>query len=191
MESQMAQFAARMWLETDAAFGVREVPLVLPKRRYAVVNAVPASATLTRPALRTAPVVTHARPVAAVRPAAPPANTKETTALGHSVDIPRSVKIPPLPDGRIDALEPISDAEKPRLLAELEQQAIAALSRYLSAVATTVVFGEGDPAAALMFVGEGPGAEEDKTGKPFVGRSGKLLDKMISAMGLSRREVYI
>ncbi|MGD9693331.1 MAG: uracil-DNA glycosylase [Phycisphaerales bacterium] len=53
------------------------------------------------------------------------------------------------------------------------------------------VFGEGDPAARLMFVGEAPGAEEDKTGRPFVGRAGQLLDKMISAMGLRREDVYI
>jgi uracil-DNA glycosylase family 4 len=56
---------------------------------------------------------------------------------------------------------------------------------------TKIVFGEGNPSARLMFVGEAPGAEEDRIGRPFVGRSGQLLDKMISAMGLSRDEVYI
>ncbi len=54
-----------------------------------------------------------------------------------------------------------------------------------------IVFGEGDPCARLMFVGEAPGAEEDRVGRPFVGRSGQLLDKMINAMGLSRERVYI
>jgi DNA polymerase len=54
-----------------------------------------------------------------------------------------------------------------------------------------IVFGEGDPCARLMFVGEAPGAEEDRVGRPFVGRSGQLLDKMITAMGLSREQVYI
>ena len=54
-----------------------------------------------------------------------------------------------------------------------------------------IVFGEGDPNARLMFVGEGPGADEDKTGKPFVGKAGKLLTKMIRAMGLDRSNVYI
>ena len=53
------------------------------------------------------------------------------------------------------------------------------------------MFGEGDPCARLMFVGEAPGAEEDRTGRPFVGRSGELLGKMIGAMGLSREKVYI
>lgn len=56
---------------------------------------------------------------------------------------------------------------------------------------TNVVFGEGDPDARLMFVGEAPGAEEDATGRPFVGRSGQLLTKMITAMGVRREDVYI
>lgn len=56
---------------------------------------------------------------------------------------------------------------------------------------TNVVFGEGDPQARLMFVGEAPGETEDQTGRPFVGRAGQLLDKMIVAMGLSRESVYI
>lgn len=55
----------------------------------------------------------------------------------------------------------------------------------------TIVFGEGNPQASLMFVGEGPGAEEDATGRPFVGRAGQLLDKIIAAIGLRREDVYI
>lgn len=54
-----------------------------------------------------------------------------------------------------------------------------------------IVFGEGDPCARLMFIGEAPGADEDKVGKPFVGRAGQLLEKMIVAMGLTRQQVYI
>ena len=55
----------------------------------------------------------------------------------------------------------------------------------------TIVFGEGDPNARLMFVGEGPGADEDAQGRPFVGRAGQLLNNMITAMGLQREQVYI
>lgn len=55
----------------------------------------------------------------------------------------------------------------------------------------TIVFGEGNPKAALMFIGEGPGADEDAQGRPFVGRAGRLLDKMIAAMKLRREDVYI
>jgi uracil-DNA glycosylase family 4 len=54
-----------------------------------------------------------------------------------------------------------------------------------------LVFGDGDPAARLMFVGEGPGADEDAQGLPFVGRAGQLLNNMINAMGLKREQVYI
>lgn len=54
-----------------------------------------------------------------------------------------------------------------------------------------IVFGVGNPEADLMFVGEGPGADEDAQGEPFVGRAGQLLNNMIKAMGLRREEVYI
>jgi uracil-DNA glycosylase family 4 len=54
-----------------------------------------------------------------------------------------------------------------------------------------IVFGVGSPRAALMFIGEGPGADEDEQGEPFVGRAGQLLNKMIEAMGMKRRDVYI
>jgi uracil-DNA glycosylase family 4 len=54
-----------------------------------------------------------------------------------------------------------------------------------------IVFGDGSPTARLMFVGEGPGADEDAQGLPFVGKAGQLLNNMISAMGLKREEVYI
>jgi len=54
-----------------------------------------------------------------------------------------------------------------------------------------LVFGEGNPSAELVFVGEAPGADEDAQGRPFVGRAGQLLTKIIAAMGLKREEVYI
>lgn len=57
--------------------------------------------------------------------------------------------------------------------------------------AIQIVFGEGNPQAELMFIGEAPGAEEDATGRPFVGAAGKLLDKIISAIGFKREDVYI
>jgi uracil-DNA glycosylase family 4 len=55
----------------------------------------------------------------------------------------------------------------------------------------TIVFADGDPNAQLMFVGEGPGADEDESGVPFVGKAGQLLNNMINAMGLKRESVYI
>lgn len=56
---------------------------------------------------------------------------------------------------------------------------------------TNIVFGEGDSNAELMFIGEGPGADEDRQGRPFVGRAGQLLTRMIEAMGMDRSRVYI
>jgi uracil-DNA glycosylase len=56
---------------------------------------------------------------------------------------------------------------------------------------TNLVFGVGNPAADLMFVGEGPGADEDEQGEPFVGRAGQLLTQIIKAMGFAREDVYI
>lgn len=61
----------------------------------------------------------------------------------------------------------------------------------LRAGCTQVVFGEGNPGARLMLVGEGPGQVEDETGRPFVGPAGQLLDRMLAAIGLRRQDVYI
>ncbi|HPJ96697.1 MAG TPA: uracil-DNA glycosylase [Syntrophales bacterium] len=61
----------------------------------------------------------------------------------------------------------------------------------LHATRQNLVFGEGNPQTDLVFVGEAPGADEDQQGKPFVGRAGQLLTKIIEAMGLKREQVYI
>ncbi len=61
----------------------------------------------------------------------------------------------------------------------------------LSQARTNIVYGVGDPQARILFVGEGPGADEDAQGEPFVGRAGQLLNNMISAMGIRREDVYI
>ncbi|MDP8233294.1 MAG: uracil-DNA glycosylase [Candidatus Saelkia tenebricola] len=61
----------------------------------------------------------------------------------------------------------------------------------LNITRNNVVVGEGDPDARLMFIGEAPGADEDSQGKPFVGKSGQLLMRIIEAMGLKRQDVYI
>lgn len=62
---------------------------------------------------------------------------------------------------------------------------------FLSQTRTNVVFGEGNTKAKMIFIGEGPGYNEDKMGRPFVGRAGQLLDKMIEAIGLKREDIYI
>jgi uracil-DNA glycosylase len=74
----------------------------------------------------------------------------------------------------------------------LRDEALGCTRCRLAAGRTQVVFGVGDPAADLMFVGEGPGAEEDRLGEPFVGRSGKLLDRLMAEeIGLDRSACFI
>ena len=75
--------------------------------------------------------------------------------------------------------------------ADLEREALTCTKCPLAATRTQVVFGVGDPHADLLFVGEGPGEQEDLTGEPFVGRAGRLLTSLIEGIGLSRAEVYI
>ncbi|MDD3905600.1 MAG: uracil-DNA glycosylase [Candidatus Omnitrophica bacterium] len=76
-------------------------------------------------------------------------------------------------------------------LNELKKEVLACRECGLHRTRINVVFGSGDPTARLMFVGEAPGAEEDKQGLPFVGRAGQLLTKIIESMGLKREDVYI
>jgi uracil-DNA glycosylase family 4 len=92
----------------------------------------------------------------------------------------------PLPGERLPA------AARPAALSALREH-IGDCTRCPLAYAGrhTIVFGDGDPSARLMFVGEGPGADEDASGVPFVGKAGQLLNNMIAAMGLTREQVYI
>ena len=81
--------------------------------------------------------------------------------------------------------------ERSAELEELRATALVCTACGLAAGRTHVVFGDGDPDADVMFVGEGPGAREDEQGLPFVGPSGKLLDQLLGEIGLLRSAVYI
>lgn len=115
----------------------------------------------------------------AAEPAAPESRRMPRSAP-TSLPIVEERAAPIAPKDKAAALEAIR-AE----LHECTRCALAKLGRH------TIVFGDGDPNARLMFVGEGPGADEDAQGLPFVGRAGQLLNNMIAAMGLKREEVYI
>ncbi len=82
-------------------------------------------------------------------------------------------------------------AEKQAQLDKIAEEVRACRKCGLGSLRTNAVPGEGNPDARIVFVGEGPGADEDAQGKPFVGRAGQLLDKIIKAMGLQRSDVYI
>ena len=85
----------------------------------------------------------------------------------------------------------MADAEKAAELKKIAEEVHQCRKCGLGSLRTNAVPGEGNPNARIMFVGEGPGADEDAQGRPFVGRAGQLLDKVISAMGLKRSEVFI
>jgi DNA polymerase len=86
----------------------------------------------------------------------------------------------------------LSPDDKAAALGKLDESEVATCTRCrLHEGRTNVVFGEGSPTADLVFIGEGPGHDEDISGRPFVGRAGKLLTKMITAMGLTREDVFI
>lgn len=87
--------------------------------------------------------------------------------------------------------EAASPAERLAVLERLGAEAQLCESCRLCQTRNKVVFGSGDPNAALMLVGEGPGAEEDRRGLPFVGPAGELLTKIIQAIGFERDQVYI
>jgi uracil-DNA glycosylase family 4 len=108
--------------------------------------------------------------------------------LGNTPARP-AVAAPPAPDAAVMAAR-----EAARSASSLEELR-AILDRFdgcgLKGSASRLVFADGTPGSKLMLVGEAPGAEEDKQGLPFVGRSGQLLDRMLAAIGLDRTKVYI
>jgi uracil-DNA glycosylase family 4 len=82
-------------------------------------------------------------------------------------------------------------AERRERLVEVYREASVCTKCPLSEGRTSVVFGNGNADADLMFVGEAPGAEEDRQGVPFVGRAGKLLDELLSGIGMRREDVFV
>jgi uracil-DNA glycosylase len=105
--------------------------------------------------------------------------------------MPVSPKIVPLPvvvgPSLFESMEKIANDSLPQIREHLGE----CTRCKLHTTRHKIVFGDGNPKAQLVFVGEGPGADEDAQGLPFVGRAGKLLTQMIEAMGLQRNDVYI
>src|SRR5579859_6883560 len=84
-----------------------------------------------------------------------------------------------------------SPAERREQLKAVYEEARGCLRCPLHHTRTTVVFGAGNADAELMFVGEAPGANEDRQGLPFVGQAGKLLDKLLGEIGMTRADVFV
>ena len=120
------------------------------------------------------------------KPAAKPAPQKSAPAV-----VPVIPKIAPLPIVAGPSLfESMEKVAGDSLLKTREDLGECTRCK-LHSTRHKIVFGDGNPKAELVFVGEGPGADEDAQGLPFVGRAGKLLTQMIEAMGLQRKDVYI
>jgi DNA polymerase len=114
---------------------------------------------------------------------APPAVSRQPSA--------RPAEAQPNVAGAPIAVAPASDGGGAARLAAIRQELGDCQRCKLAGKRTNIVYGVGNPDAPLVFVGEAPGADEDRTGEPFVGAAGQLLTKMIEAMGLGREDVYI
>jgi uracil-DNA glycosylase len=121
----------------------------------------------------------------------PKSVAKPALRVTAPVVTPVSPKLPSLPvaagPSLFEAVDKIADDTLPKVREDLGE----CTRCKLHSTRHTIVFGDGNPKAELVFVGEGPGADEDAQGLPFVGRAGKLLTQMIEAMGLQRKDVYI
>jgi len=117
----------------------------------------------------------------------PAALSNENAPATEESEIPVRKPFPAAPG--ISAL--VEPADRANALAVIREDIGDCARCALSAARNKIVFGDGDPNARLLFVGEGPGADEDAQGIPFVGRAGQLLNNMINAMGLRREQVYI
>ena len=128
--------------------------------------------------LRTISAETEAQPLLAM-----------TAELSSESSIPKPISfddLAPLPEVRVAAEDKIAALSMTReRIGDCTRCPLAYAGRH------SIVFGNGDPNARILFVGEGPGADEDASGLPFVGKAGQLLNNMIGAMGLAREQVYI
>ncbi len=158
----------------------------------AVTAASPARAPMPEPGATPRHVAAVALKPAAIRPATQvPVEVRESAGAAPELEetIPKPVPfddLAPLPEVRV---RPEDRAAALLQLRELIGDCTRCPLAY--AGRRTIVFGNGDPRARLMFVGEGPGADEDASGEPFIGKAGQLLNNMIGAMGLSREQVYV
>jgi len=125
-------------------------------------------------------------------PAKPPPRPEQPAPMLPGMETkgaPAPLAAPPAPDAA--AMAARTAAKSAKTLDELRAILDTFDGCALKATATQLVFADGNPQARVMFVGEAPGRDEDIEGLPFVGRSGKLLDRMLAAIGLDRTQVYI
>ena len=144
----------------------------------------PGGASLVAPE----PIVSASSPAPAIEETVLPKSTpKPAPAKVAPVAPPFPLVVPPTGPSLFETMEKV----KGETLLTIREDLGECTRCKLHKGRNKIVFGDGNPKAQLVFVGEGPGADEDAQGLPFVGRAGKLLTQMIEAMGLQRKDVYI
>jgi len=165
-----------LWLHGEKAFGAEAVPVALGQ-------------------MPQTPVAQRRQPVAAARPYTLPPSRQAVAQARPQAAQPME----PMEQSQL-MLSPQDQFTSPILgrqeriasLKAMDEGEVSVCDKCrLCQTRTHTVFGEGDAEAKIFFIGEGPGETEDRTGRPFVGRAGNLLDKMIVAMGLKRENVFI
>jgi len=178
----------RAWLEFYQELGIegfyrREPGTVeAPPSLEAAQPAQPAATPAPKPPPAPAPARV-ATPRVPMQVPTPPASGPRTPDFGHVIRRPTPSfnlfeAVPAPPSG-------------PETLEQVRKDLGDCRRCKLAPTRKTIVFGEGNPHAELVFIGEGPGADEDEQGLPFVGRAGKLLNRMMQTVGLKREDVYI
>lgn len=196
VNEQNLRARANLALRAERAFGLNVLPIALsePAPPAKVTSPVP-------PPMRAAPLPpapppmrVSPPPVPAPRAERPAAAQRATQVQLPPVDLFGGRAAPatsPFPSNPFTA-PPLTLPEKVAQLRVLNENEVSVCRKCrLCETRTNTVFGEGDPGAKILFIGEGPGENEDLQGRPFVGRAGDLLNKWIAAMGLKREQVFI
>jgi DNA polymerase len=180
MNEQFAKARLRLWLRGEKALGLGSLPSPIVVERAAAPVGARSESMPPQPKV-VAPQV---------------AQVRQAIVNLFGVEEPQTQKeiATPMPDPKSPAFEAaeLGVAEKRIRLTQLNDNEVKVCTKCrLSETRTNTVFGEGDPNARIFFIGEGPGENEDLQGRPFVGKAGQLLDKMIAGMGLKREQVFI
>lgn len=183
---ESAKARLRLYLRSERAMGLNAVPQV-----ECLCDDQPVEVSAPQPAV----TASRREPLQPKLPARSAAQAPLPKAM---FDVPgqaaalRSEGLLPMPiAGDLGAAPLETDEKRRRLIAMDEIEVRGCTKCRLCETRTHTVYGEGDVDAQIFFIGEGPGETEDQTGRPFVGRAGELLNKMIAGMGLKREQVYI
>jgi uracil-DNA glycosylase len=183
-------------LAWQAAAGADEAILDSPVDRFQAAPPPPPRPMLSEAALPAAPgsfAAPRSTPPAPAKPGSPASRTPAAPRGTPAPVTPAVVKPGAIGPGTIHpaAVGARELAAAAQSLEELVEALAAFDGCALKKTATNLVFADGNPAARVMFLGEAPGADEDRAGKPFVGVSGQLLDRMVAWIGLDRTNFYI